>query len=87
MTPPEHMGFFSTNSFSHLFGNALPFHIDYSKSFGKWTNIGFMVYKLKRIFPSLIPESLVKLLRHGRTGKLQIYVPTKDIRYLAAQKI
>jgi SAM-dependent methyltransferase len=87
MTPPEHMGFFSTNSFSYLFGKALPFRIEYSKSFGKWTNLGFMIYKLRRIFPSMIPESLVKLLQQGRAGMLPIYAPTKDIRYLVAQKI
>ncbi len=87
MTPPEHMGFFNSSSFSQLFGQKLPFKIVYRKVAGKWTNLGFLVYKLKRIFPNLVPQMLINTLGKSIIGRLSVYVPTHDIQYIVAQKI
>jgi len=87
MTPPEHMGFFSNSSFTHLFGKELPFKILHRQVAGKWTNLGFLVYKFKRIFPSLVPEALSNALGKSVLKKLPIYVPTHDIQYIVARKV
>lgn len=86
MTPPEHMGFFNSKSLRHLFEKILPFRIVYRKISGKWTNLGFLVYKLRRVLPALVPEALVNALGKSRVGRLPLYVPTHDIQYIVAQK-
>ena len=85
MTPPEHLGFFSGTSIAFLFKNKLGCRILESKSSGKWANTGFIFYKLKRIFPRLVPGGVVKWFQGKRTGRWSLYVPTGDIRYVAAQ--
>jgi len=86
MTPPEHMGFFNADSFAYLFGQNLPFSIVYRKAFGKWTNLGFLVYKLKRIFPAIVPNHVNRIFNRPAISKIRVYVPTHDIQYIAARK-
>lgn len=84
MTPPEHMGFFSNQTMRYLFGKS--YTIKHLQSRGKWTNLGFVVYKLGRVFPSLASNIFQGLLGQRALGKLPLYVPTKDILYLVAQR-
>lgn len=86
MTPPEHMGFFSSKSSRHLFEKALSFRIVHREVAGKWANLGFLVYKLRRVFPALVPERLENAFIVSRIGGLPLYVPTHDIQYIVAQK-
>ncbi|MBP7461249.1 MAG: class I SAM-dependent methyltransferase [Candidatus Delongbacteria bacterium] len=82
MTPPEHLAFFSTKSISFLLQNQLNCRIMKIKNQGKSVNMGFFFYKLKRIFPRLIPHFYdTKLIR-----TMRIYIPTGDIMYVAAIK-
>jgi SAM-dependent methyltransferase len=87
MTPPEHMGFFSVKSISNIFGKVLPFRVEYCRSFGKWTSLGFLLYKLRRVFPNAVTNSLSKAAQASRASKMPIYVPTSDVLYIAARKI
>ena len=87
MTPPEHMGFFSKKSIFKLFGEILPFRFEYQKSSGKWTNFGFLLYKLHRVFPEIVSESCVSLVQKKRISRMPLYVPTRDIQYIVVRKV
>jgi 2-polyprenyl-3-methyl-5-hydroxy-6-metoxy-1,4-benzoquinol methylase len=86
MTPPEHMGFFNAMSIRRLLTSTLPFTIVYRKNTGKWTNFGFLVYKLGRVAPALASERLTRFVNSVRFGHVPIYVPTHDIQYIVARK-
>ena len=86
MTPPEHLGFFSKKSISFFLQNKLNCHILEKKNKGKSVNIGFFFYKLKRIFPRLVPGFLPRFFSSKYTRNFNIYVPTADIMYIAAIK-
>ncbi len=87
MIPPYHLCFFSRQSFTHLFGQRLPAETVAIKSLGKWTNLTFIFYKLNQMSKYLAPMWLVELLSRSRLGRLNIYVPTGDIVYLAVKKV
>lgn len=87
MTPPEHMGFFSSRSFSQLFGRELPFKIVHRRVLGKWTNLGFLFYKIQRVSPMLIPGFILEAISTSVLANIPIYVPTDDIQYVVAQKL
>ena len=86
MTPPEHLSFFTSHSFQYLFQQLTVMEIVYDRCWGKWTNIGFILYKLGRIshfqFTSQSNQSFIKRM----ISKIAIYVPTHDIRYIVARK-
>lgn len=86
MTPPEHMGFFSNQTIQVLLENKSAFTIRHMQSRGKWTNFGFVVHKLGRVFPSLASERFQRSFGNGVLGRLQLYVPSRDILYVVAQK-
>ena len=86
MTPPEHLGFFSKPSATWLFEKELGLEIILSFTAGKWVNAGFLSYKLRRVLPELVPERLVSAIGSTPVARLPIYVPTRDIRYLAARR-
>jgi SAM-dependent methyltransferase len=86
MTPPEHLGFFSPPSFAWLLEKELGMTTILSFAAGKWVNAGFLSYKLQRVFPDLVPKSLVTLVQSSPLARLPLYVPTQDIRYIAARK-
>ena len=86
MTPPEHLGFFSSKSFKYLLETALAMNIVTSCRRGKWVNSGFLAYKLRRVFPELVPAWMVNRIRDGWLGQFSLYVPTQDIRYIISQK-
>jgi 2-polyprenyl-3-methyl-5-hydroxy-6-metoxy-1,4-benzoquinol methylase len=86
ITPPEHLSFFNKRSMIQLFEKELDAKIEYRTSKGKWVNIGFLFYKLKRIFPKLVPKFVIKFFGLPVMEKLSIYVPTGDIQYLVIKK-
>jgi hypothetical protein len=86
MTPPEHLSLFSRRSLDFLFEQRLNMHIVRWMSRGKWTNLGFVVYKLGRVMPGIIPEKRVELFNNRSLSKWQVYIPTGDIHYIVIQK-
>jgi 2-polyprenyl-3-methyl-5-hydroxy-6-metoxy-1,4-benzoquinol methylase len=86
MTPPEHLGFFSGRSFRRFFDAAVPGTIVHRSRRGKWANVAFIAYKLRRVAPKLMPEAVVDWLGRSALGKLALYVPTQDIQYLVVRK-
>lgn len=86
MTPPEHLAFFSGKSISYLLEKKMNCQILERKTRGKWANAGFFFYKLKRIFPRLVPAFWLRLFQLKYTRNLAFYVPTGDIRYIAVRK-
>ncbi len=86
MTPPEHLGFFSQPSLTFLLEQDLGLRTTSSQTSGKWANVGFLVYKLGRVFPGVIPHGLARRVQRSPLGRAAMYVPTADIRYVAARK-
>lgn len=86
MTPPEHLCFFSRTSMEKIVQD-LGFKKHIWKSQGKWVNIGFLFYKLNRVFPYLVPQSLVNFIRKRKISRWVIYIPTGDVQYISAQQI
>jgi 2-polyprenyl-3-methyl-5-hydroxy-6-metoxy-1,4-benzoquinol methylase len=86
MTPPEHLGFFSPRSLRFLLQQDLGLEITFSRASGKWTNLGFAMYKLGRVFPGLVPARVLGPLQQSAWGAAALYVPTADIRYVAARR-
>lgn len=86
MTPPEHLLFFDKNNLKVLLQNN-GFEVLEWESMGKYVNLAFLFYKLKRVFPKLIPQWLVGWLSRSRVGKWCIYIPTGDIQYVICKKV
>ena len=86
MTPPEHLGFFSAKSATHLLEEVLAMEIVESFTRGKWVNAGFLAYKLRRVFPEFVPNWLVNGVKSSWIGNCSLYVPTQDIRYVTSRK-
>ena len=85
MTPPEHLGFFNQDTLRFLLEQVLGLDTTWSEASGKWANLGFLAYKLRRVFPAL-PAALVERVRDSVLGTAAVYVPTADIRYVGARK-
>jgi 2-polyprenyl-3-methyl-5-hydroxy-6-metoxy-1,4-benzoquinol methylase len=86
MTPPEHLGFFSARAFRWMLERELGMETVGSFVAGKWVNVGFLTYKLRRVFPDLVPQRLVSMVQDSLLGRASVYVPTRDIRYITARK-
>ena len=84
MTPPEHQFFFTSNGISHLLREC-GFTKIYEKSLGKWTTLGFILYKLGRVIKE-IPKPILDVAKESHLGNIPIYVPSKDIMYVGAVK-
>lgn len=85
MTPPEHLGFFANETFEYLFEDRFGSKIIRSFCKGKWANLAFIAYKMKRITPIWFPNWILLPLQKKPLSSMNIYVPTKDVRYLAVQ--
>jgi 2-polyprenyl-3-methyl-5-hydroxy-6-metoxy-1,4-benzoquinol methylase len=85
MTPPEHLGFFSRKTIQQLFESA-GVTLDRSISLGKWVNAGFLVYKLARVFPEILPQKWVERFGASSAGRTCLYVPTADVLYAIGHK-
>ena len=81
MTPPEHLGFFNPASLSLLLSKE-GLTPGFWMSRGKWANIGFLAYKLRRVLPELMPAKLVNLVHRSFVGRYSVYVPTGDVLYM-----
>lgn len=79
MTPPEHLCFFEKKSINELIKKTDGQMISWTSK-GKWVNIAFLFYKVKRIFPKLIPQFFVNFLKKY-FNKVSVYIPTLDILY------
>lgn len=86
MTPPEHLGFFSRSTLGRLLEEDLQCRIVARRNRGKWVNAGFLLYKIRRIFPRLLPAALPRFFQSGPWHRIGVYVPTADILYVAARK-
>ncbi len=86
MTVPEHLVFFRRESLVRLLRDGLGLEPVRWTTRGKWANLGFLFYKLKRVFPRLVPQGLIAAFRAPLLRKLAVYVPTGDIQYAAARK-
>lgn len=87
MTPPEHLGFFTHRSFRVLFSDIVPASVNLFMRRGKWTNLGFIGHKLKRIAPPSFPGWIFAPFKWAPFARLKVYVPTGDVQYLAVQKV
>lgn len=86
MTVPEHLGFFDRRTMRFLLQDRLGLQCVRWQTKGKWANLGFLFYKLNRVFPGWVPNWLIRFLRTGPAAKLSVYVPTGDIQYAASRK-
>jgi 2-polyprenyl-3-methyl-5-hydroxy-6-metoxy-1,4-benzoquinol methylase len=84
MTPPEHLCFFSKKTMYFFAEQHLHSTINSWHSSGKTVNIGFLLYKLKRVLP-FVPLWMLKLFQIPLLSRLAIYVPTGDIQYAVIQ--
>lgn len=83
MTPPEHIGYFSRETVKRLLAACGLRELRWETR-GKWINLAFLAYKMSRVFPELAPPLLVKSAFKSRFGRVTVYVPTRDIQYVAA---
>jgi len=86
MTPPEHLGFFTKASIQELFLAQLKAKIIYLRQHGKWANLAFILYKINRVLPSLVPKFLLQIFNAVQAKRINIYVPSMDIHYLVIQR-
>jgi 2-polyprenyl-3-methyl-5-hydroxy-6-metoxy-1,4-benzoquinol methylase len=86
MTPPEHLGFFSRRSLRFLLERELGLRIAAATSSGKWANVGFLAYKLQRVFPDVIPPRITERVQESALAAHSLYVPTADVSYVLAHK-
>lgn len=85
MTPPEHLSFFTSETFKWMFNSKFDAKIMRSFRRGKWANIAFVAYKLNRIAPSYLPKWLLSPFQSKLFSKINVYIPTRDVRYVAIQ--
>lgn len=86
MIPPFHLGYFSRRSFEHLFAHRVAGEMTEVQTRGKWTSVAFLFYKLGQIHRWLAPPWLMRWLKGSAVGRMNLYVPTNDIMYLAVRK-
>lgn len=86
MTVPEHLGFFSRKTLNYLFEKRLNLKMVKWMAKGKWVNFGFILYKIKRIFPKLMPNFAINIFRKRFFNKIALYIPGGDIQYVVFQK-
>jgi 2-polyprenyl-3-methyl-5-hydroxy-6-metoxy-1,4-benzoquinol methylase len=83
MTPPEHVSFFNRRSLQKLFESCgLRLTLWFSR--GKWTTLAFLLYKISRMSPGLVPAPLLSGRLHRQLDRLPLYAPTGDIQYAVA---
>ena len=86
MTIPEHLIFLDRKTMRYFLENKLDLTMTDWISTGKWANFGFLVYKLRKMFPALIHSAMVEKVKNSSLNDLSLYVPTGDIQYAAAKK-
>ena len=81
MTPPEHVSFFNRSSLTRL-AELCGGRIVRWVSRGKWVNAGFLIRKLRQMFPEAIPARVVGAVMDSWLGRRALYVPSGDIMYV-----
>jgi 2-polyprenyl-3-methyl-5-hydroxy-6-metoxy-1,4-benzoquinol methylase len=85
MTPPEHLFFFNRPSLQYLFDrNGVVMEKWVSK--GKWTTLGFVLYKLQRVFPEVLSVKAVAQFGSWSISRLPVFIPTGDMQYVSGVK-
>jgi len=84
MTPPEHVSFLSPAAL-HRLAASFGGKVCHRMNCGKWVNLGFLIYKLGRVFPGFVPARAVKFLLRTAVSRVPLYVPTGDIMYAAIE--
>lgn len=85
MTPPEHLSFFTAESFAKMTTRLRGIRLVYQKTRGKWANLAFVFHKIQRIAPDFIPAALFFPFKRWPFDRISLYIPTSDIRYIALQ--
>lgn len=85
MTPPEHITYFDRRTLEELCVRC-GYSSEAWMTRGKWANVGFMLYKLRRVMPRIMPAALQAAVARSWLGRKCVYVPTGDIQYLAARR-
>ena len=86
MTPPEHLSFFTRQAMGILFVERLGQKLVDWSTRGKRVNMGFLLHKVKRKAPRLVPSPVIGLFRRPPLSGLSVYVPSGDIQYVVVQK-
>ena len=86
MTPPEHLSFFNKKSMQY-FAKCMNLKMVKRMNRGKWANFGFILYKMNRVMPGIVPERVIHIFQTGFFFFLNIYVPTHDIQYVVLRKM
>lgn len=87
MIPPYHLGYFSKQSFEHIFSHRVPGEIMSYETRGKTVDLAFFLYKVNQMSSWLAPESLLEWMAKSQLGQFKLYVPSNDIAYLAVRKV
>jgi len=86
MTVPEHLSFFNKRTINYLFKMTGLIPLNWITK-GKWVNLGFLLYKIKKTFPKLFPASFVRWVQQKpRIANIVLYIPTGDIQYAVASR-
>lgn len=84
MTLPEHLCFFNKNTINYLFKMTGLTPLNWMTQ-GKWVNLGFLLYKIKKTFPKLIPTNFVAWIqKKDNLAKIALYIPIGDVQYATA---
>lgn len=87
MTVPEHLSFFNRQTINHLFKMVGLNPIRWITR-GKWVSTDFLLSKINKTFPKLLPGFLTRYIQQKpNIASIILYIPTGDIQYVAAQKI
>jgi len=84
MTPPEHLVFYDQASLIKMC-SYIGMTMQQWMTKGKWVNLGFLLYKLRRVMPAIMPQKLQMVISKSVIGRWCLYVPTGDIQYLAVK--
>lgn len=83
MTPPEHQSLFGRRTMRLLL-DRLDLDEVYWNSRGKWTTLGFGLYKLGRIFQWLASNKAYGHSMQLAFQSIPVYIPSGDVQYVAA---
>ncbi len=86
MTPPEHICLFNRATMYKLLSSC-DFSVERWGSYGKWVNMGFLLYKIRKSNILPIPQKWIALLQEAKIGTFPLYIPTGDIQYVTARAI
>jgi 2-polyprenyl-3-methyl-5-hydroxy-6-metoxy-1,4-benzoquinol methylase len=85
ITIPEHLSFFNKKTIFYLAKTSGLKPVGWMSK-GKWVNLGFLLYKLNKVLPRLMPISFVHWLQSkNNLASIVLYMPSGDVQYFAAK--